>query len=171
MIIKRNNIWIIFFLCIFFLSCGYRFVGTGSFPAGIKSVFIPILKNHTSETGLENIITNDLIYEVTRRKISISSSSDKAGAVLSGAIRSMTIETISYKNPSTPLERRVTVAVDLKLTAHSGEVVWSTKGFSDYEEYYVTPDKMETERNRRDATIVLSKRLAEKLYNNITAGF
>jgi hypothetical protein len=52
----------------FLSSCGYRFVGSGSFPAGIKSVSIPILENRTSETGMENIITNDLIYEVTRDK-------------------------------------------------------------------------------------------------------
>ena len=171
LILKRNNIWTIFLLCISLSACGYRFAGSGSFPAGIKSVCIPILKNHTSEAGIENTITNDLIYEVTRHDITVLSSKDKADGILSGVIRSMTIEAITHKDPQTSSERRVTVTVNLKLTSRSGKVVWSTKGLSDYEEYDVMQNKLETEQNRRDAISTLSKRLAERVYNRLTDDF
>jgi len=171
LILKRNTIVPIFLLCISLSSCGYRFAGSGSFPAGIKSVCIPILKNLTSEAGIENTITNDLIYEVTRRDIAVLSNKDEADSILSGVIKSMTIETISRIDPQTSSERRVTVTVNLKLTSHSGKIVRSIKGLSDYEEYDVVTDKLETEQNRRDAISNLSKRLAEKVYARITEDF
>jgi len=161
----------IFLLCISLSACGYRFAGSGSFPAGIKSVCIPILKNHTSEAGIENTITNDLIYEITRHDIAVLSSKDEADSILSGVIKSMTIETIAHIDPQTSSERRVTVRVHLKLTLRSGQVVWSIKNFSDYEEYDVATDKLETEQNRLDAISDLSKRLAEKIYARITEDF
>jgi hypothetical protein len=155
----------------FLSSCGYRFVGSGSFPAGIRSVSIPILENRTSETGMENIITNDLIYEVTRGKRVALTSMDKADALLSGVIRSMSIETISRRGTHSSLERRVTVTVDLKLTGPDGRVIRSVKGVSANEAYDVMSDKPATEQNRRNAISVLSKRLAEKVYNRITGDF
>jgi len=155
----------------FLSACGYRFAGSGSFPAGIRSVCIPVLENRTSETGAENIFTNDLIYEVTRAKKVILTSRDKADALLSGVIKSMSIETISHTGTYSSLERRVKVTVDLKLTGADGRVIWSAKGVSANKAYDVMPDKLATEQSRRDAISALSKRLAEKVYNRITAGF
>jgi len=169
--LKKNNIWITSLLLVFFSSCGYRFIGSGAFPAGIKSVCIPILENRTSETGVENILTNDLIYEVTRDKKVALTSRDKADALLSGVIKSMSIDTISRKGTHSPLERRVIVTVDLKLTGPDGTVIWFAKDVSANEAYDVMPDKLATDQNRRDAISVLSKRLVERLYGRITGDF
>lgn len=169
--LKRNNIWIISLFLMSFSSCGYRFVGSGSFPAGIKSVCIPILENRTSETGVENILTNDLIYELTRDKKVSLTSRDQADALLSGVIKSMSIGTISRTGTHSSLERRVRVTVDLKLTSPDGRVIWSARGVSANEAYDVMPDKLATEQNRRNAISVLSKRLAERVYGRITDDF
>jgi len=171
--LKRRNIWIIFLFLMIISACGYKFTGGGSFPAGIKSICVVTLQNRTSETGAENIFTNDLIYEVTRDNKVVLTSKDKAEALLSGIIQSMSIVTISRKraHSSLALERRVTVAVDLQLTDPDGRVIWSTKGASANEAYDVMPDKMATEQNRRNAISALSKRLAEKLYARITDDF
>ena len=85
----------------------------------------------------------------------------------------MRIRTISRKGSHTPLERRVQVAVDLKLTDPDGSVIWSAKGVSTNEAYNVDPDndKHVTEQNRRVAIAALSKRLAEKIYNRLTDDF
>ena len=171
--VKQCNIRIILFLLIFFSACGYRFSGGGNFPAGIKSVFVSTLENRTSETGAENTFTNDLIYEVTRGKKVVLTTKDRADARLSGIIQSMSIETISRRDAhsSASLERRVTITVDLQLTDPDDRVIWSAKGASANEDYDVMPDKMATEKNRRDAISALSKRLAEKLYARITDDF
>jgi hypothetical protein len=83
----------------------------------------------------------------------------------------MRIETISRRGTHSSLERRVTVTVDLKLTGPDSRVIWSASGVSANEAYDVMPDKLATEQNRRNAISVLSKRLAERVYNRITGDF
>lgn len=171
MFFNKKYSWTIIFLGIIFSACGYRFAGEGNLPSNVKSIFIKIFENHTGETGVESIFTNDLIYEFTRDRKVVLRSSDKADAILTGVIKSMRIKTVSRENTQTPLERRVQFAVDLKLTDPNGSVIWSVNGVSANEEYNVAPDKHVTEQNRRVATAALSKRLAEKVYNDLTADF
>ncbi|HBF42357.1 MAG TPA: hypothetical protein DDW42_01765 [Desulfobacteraceae bacterium] len=168
---KKISIWIVFFLLLFSSSCGYRFTGGGNFPAGVKSVFISVYKNSTSETGIENRFTNDLVNEVTRRQKVALTGKDKADSIFSGVITTISIETISRKNTSSSSERRVTIAVDCKLTNSMGRLIWSRRGISDNEAYDVTSDKQVTEKNKREAISLLSERLAENIYNRITDDF
>ncbi|MEA3429388.1 MAG: LPS assembly lipoprotein LptE, partial [Thermodesulfobacteriota bacterium] len=141
----------------------------GSLPSGIQSVCVTILANRTSETGVENTFTNDLIYEFTRNgKIA---GIDKADALLSGVVKSMSIETISHRGVHTSLERRVRFTLDLKLTDNDGRTIWS-KSVSENEAYDVATDnKLTTEQNRSKAISTLSTRLAEKVYNSLTEDF
>ncbi len=171
MIINRYNIWLILLLWSFCSNCGYSFTGSGYLPAGVKTVFITILKNNTSETGIENIFTNDLIYEFTRNRKGALAGRDEADALLQGSIKSMSVETISHIGADTSLERRVTIAVSLKLTDQEGKIIWSAEDVSAKEAYSVASDKITTEHNRRDAISVLSKRVAEKVYNRLTDDF
>ena len=152
-------------------ACGYKFTGSGSFPAGIKSICVVTLENRTSETGAENIFTNDLIYEVTRDDKVLLTKKDKADALLSGVIKSMNIQTISHTGTHSSLERRVTITVDVKLTDPNATVIWYANNVSANETYDVMPDKLATEQKRRDAISALSKRLAQKLYARITDDF
>jgi len=169
--IKPSNIWIIFLFLIIASACGYKFTGGGSFPAGIKSICVVTLVNRTSETGAENIFTNDLIYEITRDNKVVLTSKDKADALLSGIIKSINIKTISRTGTHSSLERRVTVIVDVKLTIPDGKVLWSAKDITANEAYDVMPDKLATEQKRREALSALSKRLAQSLYARLTDDF
>jgi outer membrane lipopolysaccharide assembly protein LptE/RlpB len=154
-----------------FSACGYQFSGGGSLPSGITSVSIEMFKNRTAETGVETIITNDLIYEFTRHEQVVVTGSDKADAILTGVIRSISERTISHTGEYTSSERRVEVKVDLKLTGRSGRVIWSSKSVSEDEAYTVRSQKQSTERKKREAIKTLSKRLAETIFNELTADF
>ncbi len=168
----RGFIGLIIFLSgMVWMSCGYRFAGGGNFPGNVQSLFVDILENRTSETGIENTFTNDLIYEITRRKKVALTTSDRADAVFSGTIKTLTIETISRRGTLTSLERRVTVTVGLQLTKPDGETIWSARNVSENEEYSVASDKLATEQNRRNAILALSKRLAENVYRRLTEDF
>ena len=171
MVLKRTTVCFILVWGMFFSGCGYHFAGGGSFPAGIKSISINMLENRTAETGVENVFTNDIIYEITRDKKVLLTSEDKADAALSGTIVSMRSGTISRTGQYTSIERRVFVTVDLKLTHRDGRIIWTAKGLSANEEYVVASDKQATEQNRRDAISELSKRLAERIYNRLTEDF
>ncbi|MBW2539122.1 MAG: hypothetical protein JRE27_05915 [Deltaproteobacteria bacterium] len=169
MLIKIKRRRIIPLLCLFFLACGYRFPGGGNLPNGVEKVFIEIFENRTNETGLENIITGDLIYEFIRNKK--ETNRDEADAILSGVCESMRIETIARKDVLTAEERRVIIIVDLQLTGSDGRVIWSEKDMRGNEAYDVSANKQETEINRRFAITLISKRLAERVYSRLTDDF
>ena len=171
MFIKEKYAWTIIFMLLIFSACGYRFAGSGSLPSGITSISVKMFKNRTAETGVENIITNDLIYEFIRHGQAVLTGKDKADAVLTGVIVSISSKTISHKGEYTSNERRVELKVDLQLTDKSGGVIWSAKDISDNEAYKVSSTKQITELNKRVAIKRLSKRLAENIYNRLTADF
>ena len=174
--VHRNPAQVIICLILLLASlagagCGYRFAGGGKFPGNVHRLFVDMLENRTAETGIENTFTNDLIYEITRRKKVVLTGADRAEAVLSGTIKALTIETISHRGTMTSLERRVTVTVDLGLVKPDGETVWSARNVAENEEYAVSADKSTTEQNRRNAILALSKRLAENIYRRLTEDF
>jgi len=152
-------------------ACGYKFAGSSHFPSDINHLCITMLENRTAETGLENILTNDLVQEFTRRSNIVLTGRNKADALLAGVIKSMRTETISKKGIATSLARRLTLAVDLKLTDPAGKILWSAAGVAANEDYDVTANKLGTGQNRQTALSTLSKRLAENVYDRLTTGF
>jgi len=171
LVFNRTFFYMAIFIWLFFSACGYRFADRGDFPQNIQSVKVKMIENHSAETGVENIFTNDFIYEFTRNKNINIVSSDTADAVFSGVIKSIYTATISRKGVHTTLERRVYATMDLTLTDPDGTVIWSAKGVSDSEAFAVSDNKQTTERNKRVAIEILSKRLAESVYYRLTDDF
>jgi outer membrane lipopolysaccharide assembly protein LptE/RlpB len=167
----QKYVWAGIFIAIFLTACGYHFAGSGTLPGGIQTIAVEILKNRTPETGLENIVTNDLIYEFIRRGKTVQKDIKKAGAVLSGVIESSRITTISRQQQQSPIERQIQITLNLTLTRSDGKVIWSASKISDYEAYNVASDKQATDTNKRRALETLSKRLAEKVNNRLTENF
>jgi TolB-like protein len=165
----KQKVWFFPFIFVVMIwGCGYRFTGGGDFPFRIKSIFVPVFENRTAETGIENVVTNDFIYEMTRSsKISVVER-EVADAVLLGVITSLSTQTMSRSGTQMPLERRVRMFLDLKLTDREGKVLWATRGFSDDESYQVSLDKFSTEQRKRVAINTLSKRMAEMVYYQLT---
>jgi len=159
----------ILLLCLCFSACGYRFAG-GDFPPDIKTLCITVFENRTAETGIETLFANDLLNEFTKSSLVLTGRAE-ADAVLAGEIESLAIKTVSRQGSHTALEREVRIAVALKLTDPDGVEIWSAKGISDNEAYPVTPDKSETEQNRRNAVSEISKRIAEDVYDRLTSDF
>ena len=171
MFVKKKYAWAIILLGWLFSACGYRFSGGGSLPSGVTSISVEMFRNRTGETGVETIITNDVIYEFDRHEQVTVAGSDTADAILTGVIRSISERTISHTGEYTSNERRVEVNVDLKLTNRSGKVIWSRKSVSEDEVYKVMSEKQSTEHRKREAIKTLSKRLAETIFNDLTADF
>jgi len=169
--LKRKYAWAIILLWSLFLACGYRFAGSGSFPFGIKTISVKMFENRSAETGVENVITNDLIYEFTRHEQVVLVGADMADAILTGVVKSISERTISHKGEYTSDERRVTLKLDLQLKDKSGGVIWSAKDVSDNEAYKVLSEKQATEQLKKVAIETLSKRLSEKIFNSLTVDF
>ena len=163
---------IILLIAVLCSSCGYRFAEEGGFPGDTERLFVKVLENKTQETGVESIVTNALLTELTLRKTDeLARGFDDADVVLSGVVNLVTIRTISVSKPDVANERRVTVSVDLKLTKKGGRIVWAAKDLTDFEAYLVDADTERTDANRRNAIRALSKRLAERTVNRFSDDF
>ncbi|MDX1708358.1 MAG: LPS assembly lipoprotein LptE [Desulfobacterales bacterium] len=169
---KLSLIIFIFIMGALIGACGYRFAEQGGFPGDNERLFVKILENRTQETGVENIITAELLSELTLRKTHhLAKDMADADVVLSGVVKHVNIRTISVSQPTVADERRVTVSIDLKLTDTEGKTVWVAQEISDFEAYLVTLDPEITDANRRTAISVLSKRIAEKVVNRFSDDF
>ena len=152
-------------------ACGYRFSGGGALPGGVQRVAVGVFDNSSGETGVEGILSNDIVYEFTRNGKDFTHRSEAADAILSGSVVSVTTRSISRRSVHSVQERRGSVAVSLKLTDSKGEIVWQAPALSEDEEYEVDDDKGITEQNKREAILKLSRRLAEKAYYQMTDNF
>ena len=167
----KKYAWALILLGSFLSACGYRFAGGGSLPSGITSISVEMFENRTGETGVENIITNELIYEFTRHEQVVVTGSDTADAILTGVVQSISERAISHTGEYTSNERRVELKLDLQLTDRTGGIIRSAKAISGNEAYKVSSTKQGTELNKKVAIKTLSKRLAENIFNRLTVDF
>ncbi len=169
--IRQKKPWLIFILLIV-TACGYRFAKQEGFPGGTHRLFVKVFQNQTQETGVENIVTAELLSELTLRKTNhLVDSLDSADVVLNGVVEEVTIGTIAVRKKDTASERRVTVMVSVILTNPEGGMVWAAKGFSDNEAYLIDDNPQRTDQNRRDAIRLLSRRIAERVVNRLSDNF
>ncbi len=160
-------------LAVLLFGCGYHFAGSGSLPAGVSRVFITILENRSSETGVETTFTNDLVYEFTRsRKESLAKDRSSADGILTGTIVRLAVENISRASVSTAVERRVTGTLNLRLESPDGRILWRSGNIIESQAYDVEDgNKTATDQNKSDAIAVLSSRLAESAFNRLMDDF
>jgi outer membrane lipopolysaccharide assembly protein LptE/RlpB len=153
------------------ISCGYRLVGSGQLPGGVSTMSVSILENRTVESGLETIVTNALVDELTRRRQNMVASAGQADATLSGTILSLKTSTVARGGGQTALKRRVTINLALTLVDNDGKVIWENRSLSAAQDYDVSGNSAETDANRRRAIDQVSQRLAEYAYERMVDPF
>jgi len=152
-------------------SCSYRFSGGGSLPSGITRIYVSVIENRTSEAGIEKYITDGLINEFIHRRKDVLSRQEEAEGILSGSIDAMQDTSIAHSSQSKTTQSRVVLVIALKLVDQKGKIIWAVNGINANQAYNVTNDKTLTEQNKKNAIQILSKRLAEKVYNRLTDDF
>jgi outer membrane lipopolysaccharide assembly protein LptE/RlpB len=154
------------------LGCGYQLAGRGELPGNVQTIAVRMLKNRSSETGVETLVTNALINELNRRRQGSVIAVERADAVLDGTIQSLSWDTISHRGINTASERRVYATVALTLTDRSGNVLWERSGLQAEQAYIVVDgDKTRTEFNRRQAIAALAEKMAGYVYRRMTDNF
>lgn len=153
-------------------GCGYRLAGRGELPGNVQSIAVRMLENRSSETGVEALMTNALINELNRRRQGSVIALDRADAVLTGTIDSLSWDTVAHRGVNTAAERKVYATISLTLTDRSGKVLWQRSGLSGSQAYTVIGgNKTATEINRRQAVAVLAEQVAENVYRRLTDKF
>lgn len=154
-------------------GCGYHFAGSGSLPAGVSQVFIPVMENRSFETGVEQSFTNDLIDQFTRRRPEfLAESRQSADGILMGTIVFLSVENIARSTVSSASERRITGNVNLRLTSPDGRILWSSGAIVERQTYSVAAgDDAALDPNKAAAIAAVSNKIAESAFNRLTDDF
>jgi len=168
---KKYTVLILIGLSLVPWGCSYRFSGSGSLPSGITRIYVSVIENKTSEAGIEKYITDGLINEFIQRRKDVLSRQEEAEGILSGSIDSISDSSIAHSSQSKSTQSRVILGMTLKLVDQKGKIIWAVNGINANQAYNVTNDKTLTEQNKKTAIQILSKRLAEKVYNRLTDDF
>ena len=174
MFLQRRIFGFIILSVVVLSACGYRFAGQGAFPNGVETIFIEVFENRTGKTGIERVVTNQMVFEFTRQRgQSLASGAENADAVLKGVIRTIRTQTISRVGTELASQREVVMTIDLKLVNQNGsEIIWAAKGIVDRATYGVVDgNKLETERNESLALARLSERMSERIFGRLTNDF
>ncbi len=156
------------------LSCGYHFSPGGeNIDAGIQRVFVGGFSNRTSEANVENYIRNAFFSRFGKgARFTLVADKDKADAVLTGKILSITSSHVAYSSSDMAKEDRVFMTLEVVFErADNGGVIWINKGLSGREAYTVNVNAATTAANRKEALSKLSIDMADKAYRNILSGF
>lgn len=158
----------------FFLGgCGYHFSGQeNNLPPEIRSLYIELFANRTTEPFLENLITNQATEEFARsRSLHLTEDLTRSDAVLSGTVSAYSTYPISFGRNDEITEYRSDMTLDAVLYRTSdGKVLWKGN-LSWTEEYPSNDDKAAQEDNEDEAIEVIVERLAEELYFRIVDNF
>ena len=152
---------------------GYGFRGTvNNLPPDIRTVSIAVFVNESIEPGVEVIFANALIYEFNRSQVLQVVSESEAQAQIDGKIRAIAIDPVIYANVTQALERRVTITLEITCQRTDNQkVLWQNQSLSRYENFRVTTDPNQTQRNKEEAIKKIAQDLSERIHNSILENF
>lgn len=153
-------------------GCGYRFSGGGNLPGGVRSVFVEMFTNQSMEIGAQRVFTDAVVSEIARGTSVSLAQKESADAVITGRIRSITIDTLTRTADDTVVERIITASVDLKLIDSSDQrTLWSATAYTDMETYTVSQVNQSDEASEAIGIERIAKRIAEKLVSSMMDDF
>jgi hypothetical protein len=154
-------------------GCGYRFEGAGEsiYPA-IRTVFVDVFANRTSEAYAENIFRAAFINRfVQDGRFKLARSRGEADAVFRGTVKNLITYPLAYKAGNLSAEDRLVITLEFSFEERqSGRILWSEGGFSGTGDYPVTTVGA-TETIRKNTLIKLADDTAERAYRLIMSGF
>ncbi|MFZ5562476.1 MAG: LPS assembly lipoprotein LptE [Thermodesulfobacteriota bacterium] len=153
-------------------GCGYRLAGSGQMPGQVRSVCIHVFENRTAQSDAGSLFSSSLIYEFTRRGSVALVSEAEAEAQLKGIVTAITTSTLSHRDAYASSEMRVQMRVEARLEGPGGRVLWTSGPMTGKETYDVSGGAAyATEENKKAAITRLSEKMAESMYNRMTADF
>jgi len=170
--IEMKRLFLLTLLVLLLAGCGYHSVGQGRFPDVVRAIQVSLFENRTYEPLLEDIITNQVIEEFSRRRpLSVVSREGEADARLEGAVTRFQVSAISYDQNDRIGQFRATVSIEATLRSFDdGSVLWKG-GLSWSQHYPINADKSMQEENEAAAIRLIAERLAQNLYYRMQQNF
>jgi hypothetical protein len=154
-------------------GCGYSLQGgRGSFAPGVRTVFVDVFTNKTSEANADSIFRiafSSLI--VQNGHFRLAQSPGEADAIFRGTILGLQSSPLAYKTTNLSAEDRITVTMQISFEEReSGKVLWADDAYTGTGDYRVTTVGA-TETSRRDALTKLANDTAERAYRLMMSDF
>ena len=179
-----NFFFVAFLACCFMSGCGYRFRDTGV-PIGVSldTIAIPIFPSTSSFVGYEADFTRTLREQfIAHSRVRIVSK-ENAQAVLSGKIRSIITDPLTYSvtkhtihgfvsTDTITSSREMRVQVEAKLIdRETGAIIWQDDSFTGEASFSVSSDPLRTRYDQRQAFIAIAQDLATRIYSKTMERF
>jgi hypothetical protein len=160
-------------LLLLLTGCGYSLQGgRGSFAPGVRTVFVDVFTNKTSEANADSIFRIAFSSQIVQNShFKLAQSPGEADAILRGTILSLQTSPLAYKTSSLSAEDRITVTMQISFEERaSGKTFWANDAYTGIGDYPVTTAGA-TEASRRDALTKLANDTAERAYRLMMSDF
>jgi hypothetical protein len=168
-----KKIFILVWVCFFFVHCGYHLRGIGSsLPAHIEKVEVPIFKNNTTRYELDIKLTQGVIDEfIARGKVEVTSDSAAADASLIGEIISYRVLPIAFSDDTTADRYNIIIVAKIILRDRvNNRIIFSNDSFI-YQDAYEVPADTDFDTVETEAIDRVAEKFAQSLIISILEGF
>jgi outer membrane lipopolysaccharide assembly protein LptE/RlpB len=154
------------------VGCAYHLARPGeNLPPNIKTIAIPVLRNDTSEAGLEALLSDQL-----RRRFAESGwlklvDVEDADVVLVGVIKKFKTTPISFSTGDFAVEYRASISVSIRLVDRRGNTIWQDPDIVKMREYRADPNIFSSEQNKSGAIRWLAQEVSRDVHDRIFDGF
>jgi len=154
-------------------GCGYRLAGQGSvLPSHVQALIIAPFENQTQRPRIEQLVTEQVAVEFTRRgKYSVVSSRAAADAIIEGAITEYRTAPVQFTDEL--LANRIEAIVRVQATVRdlaTDEILWSQGGLI-FKEQYEVPQGEDFLAEENLALDQIARGVAQALVTSILEGF
>jgi hypothetical protein len=165
----------IILICVFMaVACGYGFKPGGEYiDKDIRSVFVDVFVNKTSEANIENTFRAAFIDQfIQGKRFRIVDSQDRADAVFKGSIENLSTAPLSYRTTNLAAEERFAVTLSLTFEQRDNKkIIWTDPAMTSVQDYTVGNNPTMTQTNKNNALVKLSNDTAERAYRLMMSGF
>jgi hypothetical protein len=155
-------------------GCGYALVGLGkgSLPEEIRTVYVRTFVNETTRVGLEQMLTDTVLRELSARsRLKPVPNESAADSELKGRLVSYSVQAVRFDEAGRALEYEISVTATITLTARTTDkVLFENPSFSFRQPYKVPPS---TEYINVETTAIesLARPFARSLVTTLLEGF
>ncbi|MBS1815008.1 MAG: hypothetical protein JSS87_09060 [Acidobacteria bacterium] len=172
----QTDLAVISMMLVALCGCGYHVAGSAThIPANVRTLTVPLFKNHTQAYHTETAMTQAVIHEMntrTRYRIVNTDDPSRADAVLRGTVLTQTVAPLTYDpNSGQTSSYLVTITAKVTLTGADGRVLYSNSKFSFRQQYQSTQDLSAFIQEDSAAVRRLSRDFAQALVSDMLESF
>ncbi|HPM76438.1 MAG TPA: LptE family protein [bacterium] len=168
-----SRVFLIALFCVALTAgCGYHLAQRGDkLPEGIKTIAVPVMRNDTTEAGLEAIVSDELRRRFAESEWVELAPVEEADATLVGVIAKFKASPISFSTSDYAVEYRISMRLSVRLVTREGITLWEDHNLVKMREYRQVTDIFDSEANKQEAIRWLAREISADIHDRIFDGF